>query len=351
MGFFTKMFGAKEAGEAPSPSTTIDFPSALALQLSGKRDQALEAYDHLAAVNPDDRLAPFFAASILAGDDQIAEAAGLLRELSSRCAAGGETISRAVALDLISLVNDESALSVPAVGELVVSFGERLKQEGFVQESAVCFEIAAGLQPDHANVLHKLGDTLHDLGAYEYAEKVLAKALELAPNHWGSLYTCAVLLQDQGRFEEAIGLYERAIALYPDHAKCRNNYGAALMLTGRLEEALAQCEVAAQLAPSFPLSRVNLGNIHLLRREYDTARDYFAEALTLDENLAPAYFGLGAVEQSCGGDPARARELYLKAIELNPENPQFHQALGSLLANGEKILPRDTPVVEEIYRP
>jgi len=104
-------------------------------------------------------------------------------------------------------------------------------------------------------VLHRLGDTLHDLRVYEYAESVLRKALELAPNHWDSLYTYAVLLQDLGRFDEAIGCYEKAVTLYPDHVKCRNNYGAALMLTGRLDEALAHCTAAAELDPAFPWPR------------------------------------------------------------------------------------------------
>ncbi|HZV81347.1 MAG TPA: tetratricopeptide repeat protein, partial [Geobacteraceae bacterium] len=67
-------------------------------------------------------------------------------------------------------------------------------------------------------------------------------------------------------------------------------------------------------------------------QEYEIARTCFSEAIALNGNLAPAYFGLGAVEQSAGGDPGLARELYLKAVELNPSNPQFHHALGNLLA-------------------
>lgn len=332
MGFLTKMFGTKEtAATTAAKPREIDLISALSLQLRGDVKPALDGYIRIAADNPDDYLAPFFAAAALTGTGKTAEAAELLRDLSRHISTRGENISRAVAGEMFSLVNEEPLLSVPSVAEIIVICGDRLKEEGFVQESAVCFEIAAGLLPDHANLLHKLGDTLHDLGAYDYAEAVLRKALELAPNHWGSLYTCAVLLQDLGRFDEAIALYEKAVTLSPNHVKCQNNYGAALLLTGRLDEALAHCTLAAQLDPDFPLAMVNLGNIHLQKQEYETARGCFQEALSLDGNLAPAYFGLGAVEQCTGGDPERIRELYLKAIELNPGNPQFHQALGDLL--------------------
>lgn len=334
MGIFTKMFGPKDsADKTVAEARGVDFFTALSLHLRGELDPALGAYLTIAAELPDYNLAPFFASAILAGTENTAEAADRLRGLSRRIAAGGETISRTITRDLFALMESEPTLKVPALAEVIVNFGDRLKQEGFVQESAVCFEIAVGLLPDHASVLHRLGDTLHDLGVYDYAESVLRKALEYAPNHWDSLYTYAVLLQDLGRFDEAIGCYDKAVTLYPDHAKCRNNYGAALLLTGRLDEALVHCTAAAELDPGLPLARVNLGNIHLLKQEYDTARNCFNDAISLDGNLAPAYFGLGSVEQSTGGDIARVRELYRRAIELSPSTPQFHHAMGNLLAD------------------
>ncbi|HZV81658.1 MAG TPA: tetratricopeptide repeat protein, partial [Geobacteraceae bacterium] len=254
MGFFTKMFGPKDTADTTAAEPReADIVTALSLHLRGDVKPALDAYLRIAEESPDDNLAPFFTAAIMAGTNRIDEAAERLRYLSQRISSGGETISRAVAGELFSLVNEEPMLSVPPVAEIIVSCGDRLKEEGFAQESAVCFEIAAGLLPDHANVLHKLGDTLHDLGIYDYAEAVLRKALEYAPNHWDSLYTYAVLLQDLGRFDEAIGCYEKAVVLNPDHVKCHNNYGAALMLTNRLDEALAHCTVAAELDPAFPL--------------------------------------------------------------------------------------------------
>ncbi len=336
MGFFDKMFGPKESAAetaAAAVAPARDLFSALSLQLRGEIGQALDAYRQLGAERPDDTLAPFLAAAALAEQGDTAGGAEALRELSRRVASGGEdAISRAVARDLFALVNDEPALDVPRLAELIVTFGDRLKGEGFLQEGAVCFEVAAGILPEHASVLHRLGDTLHDLGVYDYAEAVLAKALEFAPNHWDSLYTYAVLLQDLGRFDEAIACYEKAVKINPDHVKCHNNYGAALMLTGRLDEALEQCARAAELDPSFTLAKVNLGNIHLLKQEYDSARSCFSAALGLDDRLAPAYFGLGAVEQSSGGAPARIRELYARAVELSPNNPQFYEALANLPA-------------------
>ena len=76
-------------------------------------------------------------------------------------------------------MSDDPFLSVTAVADIVISFGDILKKEGFVRESAVCFEIVAELVPDNAHVLYRLGDTLHDLCIYDYAESVLQEALKI----------------------------------------------------------------------------------------------------------------------------------------------------------------------------
>jgi len=337
MGIFSKIFASGKGGEeetAAEPAAKDMFTS-ITLQLQGELERALQSYLRLGEEQPDDTLAPFFAASVMTAMGDVDGGAERLRDLSRLVAERGENISRAVAGALFTLLTEEPGIDVPALGETLVAFGDRLKQAGFARESAVCFEIAAGVMPEHSQVLHRLGDTLHDLGLYEYAEAVLKKSLEYAPNHWDSLYTYGVLLQDLGRLEEAIPCYERAVAINPDHVKCRNNFGAALMLSGRVEEAMEQCTRAAELDPAFPLAKVNLGNLQMLRKEYDTARSYFSEAISLDENLAPAYFGLGAVEQCCGGGVEKIRGLYARAVELSPNNPQFREALASLPAEGE----------------
>lgn len=335
MSFFSKIFGEKSEKRAANPRKG-NFIDALSTHVRGEVEQALSAYLDIAEIRPEDRLAPFFTAAIKAGKGNAAEAAEALRSLSRRIALEGETISRAISEAVVAQVRDEPLVRIPAVADIVASFGDQLKQEGFLQETAVCYEIAAALVPDHGNVLHKLGDTLHDLRIYDYAESVLQEALKHAPNHWGALYTYALLLQDLGRDEEAIPLYERASRLYPEHVNCQNNYGAALLRTNRLDEALLHCSAAARLDPSSPFVKINLGNIHLLKQEYETARALFSEAISLNGNLAVAYFGLASAEQALERDPEQVKASYLKALEIAPALAEAHHALGNLLAGDGK---------------
>jgi Tfp pilus assembly protein PilF len=329
MSILTKMFGGKGATEKTAPEPRgVDLSGALSMQLHGEQGPALEAYQKLALERPDDYLARFLAATIRAEQGEVAEAAESLRALSRDIAANEDTISRLIMMEVVSVATNAM---MPAIAQIIVSFAEALKEKGLLQEAAVCLEIAVGLAPDNAHILHKFGDLLHDLRMYDYAEEVLKDALKRAPNHWGALYTYAVLLQDLKRDEEALEYYQKAVTFNPDHVNCRNNYGAALLRTNRLEEALAQCSVAEELAPDSPFVKVNLGNIYLLMQQYEAARDRFAEAVSLHAGLPAAYFGLARAEELLQGDPARIRELYQKALRLEPQLAEIHPNLKSLL--------------------
>jgi tetratricopeptide (TPR) repeat protein len=336
MGFFSKFWGSKEGGEEaavkPQAIEIGDFNAALSRHLRGDLEAPLNFYLTVPEEFPEYPLAQFFAAAITAAKDDTGAAVTMLRELSRQISAAGGSISHTFIVELSATVSQSAVpVRIPLVADIVVSFGDQLKREGFVQESAVCFEVAAGLLPEHANVLHKLGDTLHDLRMYDYAESVLQEALKHAPNHWGAIYTYAVLLQDLGRDEEAITFYEKAVKLNPDHAKCQNNYAAALLRTNRLEQALEQGQRAERLDRANPFVKVNLGNIYYLLQDYDKARSAFTEAIELEERLAPAHFGLAVVEQALGSDADKVKERYRKALEINHTIAEAHQALGRIL--------------------
>lgn len=334
MGIFSKMFGKDAADDkASAQQKGMTFVSALSMQVRGELEASLDAYAAMAASDADDFLALFFGASVKASVGKVEEAVQGLRELSGKISGAGESISRVIVVELSNLLTDDSAtVRRPAVTELVVSFGDLLKKEGYTREGAVCFEIATGLAPDNAHVLHKLGDTLHDLRIFDYAESVLQEALKHAPFHFGAIYTYAVLLQDLGRNDEAIEYYDKAVKLVPTHVSCQNNYGAALLRANRLDEALEHCSTALELDPNAPLVKVNLGYIYLLKEEFAAAKKSFSDAIELSEGLAPAYYGLASAEQALQGDPKVIRELYEKAIAANPAQAEAHYALANFLA-------------------
>ncbi|WP_224960910.1 tetratricopeptide repeat protein [Geomonas subterranea] len=328
------MFGkdSTESKGAP-PAKAVNFITALSMHVRGELEPALSAYARMTEADPNDFLAHFFAAAIKAENGKVEEAVQELCELSGRISETGESISRVIVVELANLLAEDSVtVKRHALTELVVSFGDLLKKEGQIREGAVCFEIATGLAPDNPHMLHKLGDALHDLRIYDYAESVLLEALKHAPYHFGALYTYAVLLQDLGRNDEAIAHYEKAVKLVPTHVGCQNNFGAALLRANRVDEALEHCSTALELDPKAPLVKINLGYIYLLKQDFAAARKSFSGAIELNDQLAPAYYGLASAEQGLGGDLRTVRELYEKAIEVNPSIPEAHYALANVLA-------------------
>ncbi|WP_136513865.1 tetratricopeptide repeat protein [Geomonas edaphica] len=333
MGIFSRMFGNQD-NKTATQVVDANFITTLAMHVRGEVEPALASYQAMTERDANDFLALFFTAAAKADSGAVEEAVQGLRALSAHIAETGESISRIVAMELANLLHEDVVtVRVGDVTALLVSFGDLLKREGFVKESAVCFEIAVGLAPDNAHMLHKLGDTLHDLRIYDYAESVLKEAIKHAPHHFGALYTYAVLLQDLGRNEEALTLYEQAVKLVPSHVNCQSNYGAALLRADRVDEAMEHLNHALRLDPGAPLVKVNLGYVYLLKDDLETARKMFSEALALNDKLAPAYYGLASIERALGSDAPVVRALYEKALEANPSIAEAHLALANLLAS------------------
>jgi tetratricopeptide (TPR) repeat protein len=79
-----------------------------------------------------------------------------------------------------------------------------------------------------------------------------------------------------------------------------------------------------------PSEEIAEGERCLSRLDYDGAFDHFEEALKADPDNAYAYFC--KAEAALGLDRLDADEiasLYMKAMELDPENPQYLDAYGS----------------------
>ncbi|BBO86510.1 hypothetical protein DSCO28_70760 [Desulfosarcina ovata subsp. sediminis] len=100
-----------------------------------------------------------------------------------------------------------------------------------------------------------------------------------------------------------------------------------LIHQGHYTVALRQLELAAQADRSIPEPHYLMGVCHRKTGDAAVARACFLRAIRLDGGYAPAYNGLGIV---CFMDRqyGPARKAMLKAITLNPANPDFFNDLG-----------------------
>jgi tetratricopeptide (TPR) repeat protein len=114
------------------------------------------------------------------------------------------------------------------------------------------------------------------------------KAAELDPAWFEAQYNYAVLAYQLRDFNHSLPASEMALALQPDSADARYNFALALKSAGYATDAVNELNKIVAANPDEARAQLALGNL-------------YAEQMR---------------------DPARARQHYLKWLELDPQNPQ-----------------------------
>tara|TARA_R110002124_G_scaffold282524_1_gene457718 strand:+ start:7311 stop:8999 length:1689 start_codon:yes stop_codon:yes gene_type:complete len=139
------------------------------------------------------------------------------------------------------------------------------------------------------------------------------------------------LLLSENRLEEAIEVGQKADENVPDDSFIQFFIGSAYMLTNKNEEAVTWLERASRAPGRKPFKSVvystlgdaqsNLGNSEEADRAYELALRYDSENHNAMNNYA---YNLSLREEKL----ERAKELALKAMELEPENAAYLDTMG-----------------------
>ncbi len=141
----------------------------------------------------------------------------------------------------------------------------------------------------------------------------------------------------RGLIDKAEAEYRKSIATDPSFVPPYVGLSQLLTKANRLEEAIPVCRQAVDLQPDSALVRCNLANALFYDGFLHEARSEFRRAIALDSQLAPAHFGLGALQRILGESP-EAVEEFRQAVTLDPH---YFNA---------QIAPRRGPVGTRIVR-
>lgn len=124
------------------------------------------------------------------------------------------------------------------------------------------------------------------------------------------------------RYSEAIDAYQRATQLDPAFYEAYYNMALASLGSGSLSQALTAYEFALAIRPDSLDARYNFA-VALRQANYvaDAAKE-FENVLAKHPQEARAHVALGNIYAQQLRQPAKAKEHYTKALELNPRNPQ-----------------------------
>ena len=110
------------------------------------------------------------------------------------------------------------------------NLGNTLKALGRLDEAEASYNHAIALKPNFAEAHNNLGSTLKALGRLDEAEASYNHAIALKPNFAEAHYNLGNTLKDQGRLDEAEASYNHTIALKPEDFKTHNHLLMCLFL-------------------------------------------------------------------------------------------------------------------------
>lgn len=361
---------ARDRPRDPVPRAALG----IALAANGLWSEAREVFQATALLDPDEPLAPMYAAVAL---QELSDGPGSLREFRTVAERFpgfapawyrvGEASLRAGDLGSAEEAFSRLVRLAPKESRGPMGLAEVGFRRGEATNALSRVERALELEPGSRPALYLLGQIFRSLGRTEEARVAIAAGTgearqpmpdpwaETAPDHVRLLpgvFQQAEALASEGRPEAAVALLERARRFHPDHPGLLNQLGVALNRSGQprktldlltqvivkdpkavapritrshalaqlgdLEAALSEAREAVHLAPRLAQSHLALANAHLAAERDAEALLALEEASRCDPANPEILLETATVRWRNLHEAGPALDLVQRALEINP---------------------------------
>jgi len=229
---------------------------------------------------------------------------------------------------------------IPDEPEVWLNLGIVYQRTGRDRQSLEALDRAAALAPQWELVCFNRGVTLGHLGRDREAVAALRRALELRPDYPEAQRNLGVLLRETGDLTGALAALDAAEAEarrqgHPDPG-LEHERALVYRRQGRLADAESILRRLAAAAPGDAGLHTDLAITLARRQRLDEAAAELGRALEADPAHVEAWYNLGVVRAQGAGRqvavPGDAEAAYRHTLELAPDHPEAHNALGVLLA-------------------
>ena len=228
------------------------FTYGVAFFQHGYFDQAVESFQQVIALNPEDPEANYNLGTLYLRRSALSQARQYLQK----------------AMELR-----------PDYPEAWNNLGMAAAQEGRPEEAVRDFRKSLSLRPDYTVAMVNLGSLYRREGALSDAEKLLKRALEREPDNPEANYNLGMLYAKQDQLERAEGFLENAVKSRPDYADALNNLGVLYVRQKRPAEAEEKFKTCIRLAPDFDQAYLNLARLYALSNDRQKARNVLEDLL------------------------------------------------------------------------
>jgi putative PEP-CTERM system TPR-repeat lipoprotein len=215
--------------------------------------------------------------------------------------------------------NDIGALYMS--GMLNLDFGNQVEAQRIADVLLTRF-------PKHPAGSRLKGMLLYVQGDYEKAANDLRKSLQNMAD-LGGHYFLGLAEYRLGRYEMALNQFQAALDMQPAHAQSRLMVAMTLLRQKRLDDSIYQISRVLKKNDQNAMAHNILGSAYLAKGDYDRAMEHLDRAISLDPSLADAHMKKGLFNLS-QGDRATAEIELARAVEAAPEVLNTRFLLASL---------------------
>ena len=328
---------------------------------TNRADKALEAYNTILQVEPNDATALLYKGTLLGQQGQANDAMATYTLLLQRDP--NNSIARKAAMDLLEKQSSDAPIrqfgnSLPQDALVQGAIGELFHRRKQFEPAKEYYLRSLTLRDNQANVYANLGAVYQALNDGDNAQKAFQKAAVLDPKNTtyqqlgsqvadarqAESYQQALTLQQQDKFAESLPLLTSLVKQAPGNADYQASYGVALQQTGKLTEAVAAYDKAIALTPKNAMFHYSLGTARHQMKQYAPAKTAYKKALELDPSLTDAKEALAMLEKSNATqalsdatkayqakDYKKASTLINTAVSQDPANATAHYYKGLIL--------------------
>jgi tetratricopeptide (TPR) repeat protein len=211
-----------------------------------------------------------------------------------------------------------------------------LHAEGRSEESIELLEEAVRLEPTRPLWRANLGAILAETGDVDEGRRLLESAVEESPDLADAHGSLAVIALQEGRTDDALEHARSAAALRPGDPRIEVHVPEALARLGKRDEAI---EEYRRIARSYPIPEVLLGwaDQERLSGRMGGAETLYVRLLEIEPDQPDALYNLGTLRFN-QGDTMQALGLYDRLIAVAPNHAAGHNNRGNaLLGLGRRL--------------
>lgn len=279
---------------------------ALACVQANRISEALDLYQKICEIDPQDAEAWFMAGTLYGRLGRIAEAEAALRKT----------------------VNLQ-----PKLAQGYLNLGQALELQGKFAEAEACFDRAVKLKPDLADGHDSLGRLCQLRGDMHAAVAHHQRAIQLNPSRIATYLSLARALHQLGGLDAAADSIEQALRLDADQAEAYYDLAGVRIGQGRYDDALRCIRQAQQLKPNYIEAAAVEAYVLEHQKDYQGALNCIAPLLDRYQEypeVALVYAHLCHFTGDYDGAAARLETLLNKDGLAPDRRRQIHFQLGTL---------------------